>query len=239
MATQIKFRCTSCQHVFRHDAYQKSCFCPKCGGVSERCPEEEQTITCNECGTEVPLNVLVCPTCGCPMSAAKGHCCSECGIELNESAHVCPQCGCPVEAPGTTTTFPSVSITQTASPLENEELELSLPPQNKALYWFIGGMLLVSLIGFGVVYYATDWLKETTTNESVVGDSRYVVINGVNLRLRYAPFPDADTFKWSDGTNRHPEKGERYPYLGEEGEFYKINYKGYILYVSKQHAYIE
>lgn len=42
MSTKMKFKCTSCQHIFEHDAYQKECFCPKCGNISERCAEEEQ-----------------------------------------------------------------------------------------------------------------------------------------------------------------------------------------------------
>lgn len=75
--------------------------------------------------------------------------------------------------------------------------------------------------------------------KSVVGTSRQVVIDGVNLRLRYAPSSDAETYKWADGTNRHPEKGERFPYLGEVGDFYKVDYKGLVLYVSKQHTHLE
>ena len=54
MSTKMKFKCTSCQHIFEHDAYQKECFCPKCGNISERCAEEEQFIVCSECGTEIP-----------------------------------------------------------------------------------------------------------------------------------------------------------------------------------------
>lgn len=45
--------------------------------------------------------------------------------------------------------------------------------------------------------------------------------------------------KWADGTNRHPEKDEQFPYLGEIGDFYKIDYKGLVLYVSKQHTHLE
>lgn len=136
--------------------------------------------------------------------------------------------------------IPPVSITQTASPIEVEEQELSLPPRSRALYWFIGGIVLVLLVSFGIFYYTTDYFKDkTNTLESVVGTSRQVVIDGVNLRLRYAPSSDAETYKWADGTNRHPEKGERFPYLGEVGDFYKVDYKGLVLYVSKQHTHLE
>ena len=96
MSTKMKFKCTSCQHIFEHDAYQKECFCPKCGNTSERCAEEEQFIVCSECGTEIPNGATSCPTCGCPISATKNRHCHECGAELADCVHVCPQCGCPV-----------------------------------------------------------------------------------------------------------------------------------------------
>ena len=64
MSTKMKFKCTSCQHIFEHDAYQKECFCPKCGNTSERCAEEEQFIVCSECGTEIPNGATSCPHAG-------------------------------------------------------------------------------------------------------------------------------------------------------------------------------
>lgn len=67
----------------------------------------------------------------------------------------------------------------------------------------------------------------------------YVVINATELRLRFGPSLDAETFKWGDGTNRHPNKGEKFRYLGESGEFYLIDYKGHELWVSKQYTYLE
>lgn len=69
--------------------------------------------------------------------------------------------------------------------------------------------------------------------------NRYVVIDGTELRLRLGPSTSADTFKWGDGSNRHPNIGERYRYLGESGDFYKIDYKGHELWVSKQYTYLE
>lgn len=239
MTTQMKFKCTSCQHVFTHNAYQKECFCPKCGSVSERCAEEEQPVFCSECGAEVPDGAASCPICGCPMSAMKNRHCHECGAEFPYGVHVCPQCGCPV-SPATVSPIPPVFITQTTSPVGGEEQELSLPPGSRALYWFIAGVVLVLLVSFGIFYYTTDYFKEKNIiSESVVGSSQQVVIDGVNLRLRYAPSSDAETYKWADGSNRHPEKGERFPYLGEVKDFYKIDYKGLVLYVSKQHTHLE
>ena len=68
---------------------------------------------------------------------------------------------------------------------------------------------------------------------------QYVVINATELRLRFGPSLDDETYKWKDGTNQHPDKGERFPYLGESGDFYKIDYKGQSLWVSKQYTYLE
>ena len=67
----------------------------------------------------------------------------------------------------------------------------------------------------------------------------FVVIDGTELRLRLGPSTNADTYKWSDGTNRHPNVGERFKYLDESGDFYKIDYNGNELWVSKQYTHLE
>ena len=67
----------------------------------------------------------------------------------------------------------------------------------------------------------------------------YVVIDGSELRLRLGPSLSADTFKWPDGTNRHPNVGERFKYLGESGDFYQIDFHGNQLWVSKQYSHLE
>lgn len=84
---------------------------------------------------------------------------------------------------------------------------------------------------------------ENSSSTAIIGLSntshRYVVINADELRLRIEPSLDSDTFKWKDGTNQHPKKGEKYLYLGEYGDFYKIDFKGHTLWVSKQYTFIE
>lgn len=67
--------------------------------------------------------------------------------------------------------------------------------------------------------------------------NKYVFINATELRLRYGPSLSADTFKWPDGTNRHPNKGEMFKYLGESGDFYKIDFHGNALWVSHINNY--
>lgn len=69
--------------------------------------------------------------------------------------------------------------------------------------------------------------------------SRFVVIDGSELRLRFGPSTSYDTFKWPDGTNRHPNVGDRFKYLGESGDFFKIDFNGNELWVSKQFSHIE
>lgn len=69
--------------------------------------------------------------------------------------------------------------------------------------------------------------------------TKYVVIDGSGLRLRLGPSTNADTFKWPDGTNRHPKVGDKFLYLGESGDFYQIDFNGTTLWVSKGYTHIE
>ena len=73
--------------------------------------------------------------------------------------------------------------------------------------------------------------RDAETEEDMISGS-YVVIDVSDLRLRLGSSTSSDTFKWNDGSNRHPNKGEKYRYLGESGDFYKIDYKGHELWVS-------
>ena len=75
--------------------------------------------------------------------------------------------------------------------------------------------------------------------QSNSGVSQIVVIDGSQLRLRLAPSTSSDTFKWPDGTNRHPNVGDKFRYLGESGDFYKIDFNGNELWVSKQYTHLE
>ena len=79
-----------------------------------------------------------------------------------------------------------------------------------------------------------EWFEEDDYYEE-----EYVVIDGSELRLRLEPSTSADTFKWPDGTNRHPKVGERFLYLSEEGDFYQIDFHGYALWVSKKFTHLE
>lgn len=101
---------------------------------------------------------------------------------------------------------------------------------------------LISYEGYdGNAYYYEDedYYEEEGLQQSNSGVSRFVVIDGSQLRLRLSPSTSSDTFKWPDGTNRHPNVGDKFRYLGESGDFYKIDFNGNELWVSKQHSHIE
>ena len=90
------------------------------------------------------------------------------------------------------------------------------------------------------VYWMSDFELE---GEEWLGDGEYtdtyVVIDGSELRLRLEPSTSADTFKWPDGTNRHPKVGERFLYIGETEDFYEINFHGNFVWVSKKFTHLE
>ena len=77
---------------------------------------------------------------------------------------------------------------------------------------------------------------ETEENETAA--PQFVVVDATDLRLRYGPSLEADTYKKLDGKNEHVNKGECFPYLGEEGDFYKIDYHGQELWVAKEFTYL-
>ena len=81
--------------------------------------------------------------------------------------------------------------------------------------------------------------EEPWYGEEDYSDYNYVVIDGADLRLRLEPSTDAETFKWTDGSNRHPNVGERFIYLGETDAFYCIDFHGNQVWVSKQFTHIE
>lgn len=65
---------------------------------------------------------------------------------------------------------------------------------------------------------------------------KYVSIKGTQLRLRLGPSTDYEMLKDANGKTVYINTGDVFPCLGEEGDFYKINYQGKELYVSKQYA---
>ena len=67
----------------------------------------------------------------------------------------------------------------------------------------------------------------------------YVVVNGVNVRVRTSPaLNNYNIITDSKGKNLHPNKGDRLEYLGDFGDFYKIYFKGYECYIAKEFSYL-
>ncbi|MBQ7690929.1 MAG: hypothetical protein IJT30_07065 [Muribaculaceae bacterium] len=69
---------------------------------------------------------------------------------------------------------------------------------------------------------------------SLSAAAAYVVVTGTNVRLRLKPSLKSETLTNSHGENVHPAKGEKLELLGDAGDFYKVRYKGQVVYISKQ-----
>lgn len=69
-------------------------------------------------------------------------------------------------------------------------------------------------------------------------DMKFVVIEVSDLRLRRGPSETSETLKLPNGKNRHPNIGDEFEYLGESSDFYKINYEGQEVWVSKKYSHV-
>ena len=65
-----------------------------------------------------------------------------------------------------------------------------------------------------------------------------VVVTGTNVRLRKSPSIKGAIYTVNQAPV-YPKKGERIKYMGESGDFYKVNYNGNYLYISKQFSRLE
>ena len=70
-------------------------------------------------------------------------------------------------------------------------------------------------------------------------EMKFVVIDGTDLRLRYAPSEKSEILKGYNGNNYHPNVGDEFEYLGESGDFYKIDFNGKELWVSKKYSHVK
>ncbi len=84
-------------------------------------------------------------------------------------------------------------------------------------------------------------IDNSQSNYEVKPDSscKQVIINADKLRFRLGPSTEAEVFTTSEGKTFYPNKGDKFNYRGEAGDFYKIEYNGQELYVSKQHTILE
>lgn len=70
-------------------------------------------------------------------------------------------------------------------------------------------------------------------------NTRYVVVNGTNVRLRYGPSLNANIYRNERGVPIFPDKGDMLIYAGQSGDWYKVYYDGRIFYISKKHCYLK
>ena len=195
----MKFKCTSCQHVFEHEADKNECFCPKCGNISTLCngekeEEEEPSAVCSECGTVIPSGSTSCPVCGCPVSATQHRHCEECGAEVPDSAQVCPQCGCPVPAappqPVVSVSASDNRIPEADSPHNMDESPYcdDTATDDKKKYYIIGGAVLAAaLLGLILWYFFSDKFKSNSSDPT----KQYTVV-AENLFFRSSPSANSD-----------------------------------------------
>lgn len=87
---------------------------------------------------------------------------------------------------------------------------------------------------------AKEAVAEATEALTTAVEPLYVVVDGVNVRLRTSPaINDYNIIKDRYGKNLHPNKGDRLKYLDDYGDFYKVYYKGHECYIAKQFSYLE
>ena len=85
-----------------------------------------------------------------------------------------------------------------------------------------------------------DTYSEASTSTGDENSIQFVVVTGVNVRLRTSPeINDYNIIKDSNGKNLHPNKGERLQCVGEDGDFYLVNFRGDNVYISKQFTVIQ
>ena len=165
--------------------------------------------------------------------------CPECGNQVSDKAQMCPHCG--------------ISIAKDSSvyhqSINGEERQIvNKPPKTWLIALIITvaifALLAICLFAFSGRYSGKEGESQSENSEislnSVSNEGgKYVVIDGSQLRLRLTPSTDGETFKWKDGSNRHPKKGEKFLYLEETDGFYQIDFHGNRLWVSKSFSHIE
>ena len=86
--------------------------------------------------------------------------------------------------------------------------------------------------GNGVRWVSSQYAKPVTTKQQAAPTyTNYVVITGNKVIGRKTP-------AGADSGARF-FKGNRLPYLGTQGSWYKVNYNGKVLWVSDQYSYVE
>lgn len=80
--------------------------------------------------------------------------------------------------------------------------------------------------------------NKTAATTAANKSQRYVVVTGNNVRLRKSPSIKGAIYTVNQAPV-YPKKGERIKYMEDAGDFYKVNYNGNYLYISKQFSRLE
>ena len=95
----------------------------------------------------------------------------------------------------------------------------------------------IMLVLFMLMCFTVNSLASSTPRiQEILQSGVTVTVTGNSVRLRVGPGLNYDFLKWSNGTARCPQKGEKLTYLGENGDWYKVSYAGQTLYIFKQYA---
>lgn len=218
----------------------------------ERSRDADNSIHCPYCNAVVSQEDIFCEQCGKKLPREKV--CSNCGNKLTENDRFCPNCGKSLltEKP-VDTEMPKAPIeslqeqTTIGTKMEEQAIKVdrTLAQRNNTI-WIASSIIAGSLIIAGFIFflfYGKDFdlfknkekeeINDPTTEVS--GETQYksVLITGQDLRLRKGPSTNEETLQYEDGANVHPKQGDNLEYMGEANNFYKVRYKGNIVYVSK------
>lgn len=74
---------------------------------------------------------------------------------------------------------------------------------------------------------------------SIAAMATLVVVDGVHVRMRFSPSTSGEIVTGEDGKPTYPPKGAMFEYLGTSGNFYKINYEGTSVYISRDYCHLK
>ena len=85
--------------------------------------------------------------------------------------------------------------------------------------------------GNGVRWVSSSYAKPAGNSSSSYSTGYYVVFTGDRVIGRLSPAGTATRYRFY--------KGQRVPYLGQQGSWYKVSYNGKVLWVSSAYSYVQ
>lgn len=123
------------------------------------------------------------------------------------------------------------------------------PPKGAKLNYLgtAGNFYKVEYCGY-VAYISRDFahLKDynqsrrpSNNNYNYNSSRTVVVVDGRGVRLRLGPSLNARLLTNQYNQPIYPAKGSTLTYLGTEGNFYRVNYQGYSVYISRDYTHLK